>query len=248
MPVFRAPNSIMNLSRIQPWNWFPYRLGYLSLFKEEDAYGPLQKDEALFIFSLVRVLRPKVILEFGFLWGNSTYNFLQAVDLDAKVFSFDIGEISKRIASKYFNKYPNFRFINKSQTDFEPADIDSLKADIVFIDAAHELSLNIETFKRIQPILAERGVVLIHDTGTWPKKHFQAIHHQVAHTKSNNWLNESEFEHQREEREFVNYLAHAYPDYVQVHFHSLNTIRHGITMLQKAGPLPIGEDPDRSRT
>ena len=51
--------------------------------------GPLQDDEALLLYGLVRALRPRTVVEFGTAHGFSALNFLQALfdDQEARVFS-----------------------------------------------------------------------------------------------------------------------------------------------------------------
>lgn len=69
---------------------------HLQSYIEKDAIGPLQRDEALALFGLVRTLRPKTIVEFGFFHGHSAFNFLCAMEQDAKIFSYDVSEDSKK--------------------------------------------------------------------------------------------------------------------------------------------------------
>jgi hypothetical protein len=41
-------------------------LAHIADFAEENALGPIQRDEALLLLAMVCVLRPKTIVEFGF--------------------------------------------------------------------------------------------------------------------------------------------------------------------------------------
>lgn len=43
----------------------------LGFYREESAFGPLQREEALLLAAVVRVLRPRTIVEFGFSRGHS---------------------------------------------------------------------------------------------------------------------------------------------------------------------------------
>ena len=54
------------------------------------VYGPIQDDEALLLFGLVKALRPKTVIEFGYSGGVSALNFLKALDEDDKLYSYDI--------------------------------------------------------------------------------------------------------------------------------------------------------------
>ena len=51
--------------------------------------GPVQSDEALLLFSIVKVINPLVIVEFGFSEGHSSLNFLKALSQDGFLYSFD---------------------------------------------------------------------------------------------------------------------------------------------------------------
>lgn len=236
-PAVGSPNSFFNPARYKLWKRRPYLLGYLAMFDEEDAIGPLQRDEALLMYAIVKVLRPKVILEFGFYLGHSSYNFLRAAGSDTHVFSFDVTEVSRLTATRYFSHYQNFRYLHKSQVDFDVTDVEGMRVDMLFIDASHSLSHNIETFDRVLPVLDKDAVVVIHDTGTWAKRHCRPVHKTFAASRTTQWLNGEEFVHQPEERDFVNYIGETYPEFQQIHLHSLNTLRHGLTIMQKSKML-----------
>jgi predicted O-methyltransferase YrrM len=77
-------------------------LSHLNTYREKGLCGPLQREEALFLYSLTRLLRPKVIVEFGFHYGHSSFNFLQAMGEDDHLYSFDIAESAKKIAATNF--------------------------------------------------------------------------------------------------------------------------------------------------
>jgi len=93
-------------------------INYLKTYREEDAIGPLQRDEALFLNGLIRVLRPQLLVEFGFSTGHSAYNFLQAMDGQGELYSYDIAGLSASVAQEGFAGFPNFHFLAKSQADF----------------------------------------------------------------------------------------------------------------------------------
>jgi predicted O-methyltransferase YrrM len=206
--------------------------------------GPVQSDEALLLFSIVKVINPRVIVEFGFSEGHSSLNFLRALSQDGFLYSFDCSKKSENIASLI--KDQRFKFVLKRQEDFHPSDIDYRPIDILFIDASHDIICDIALFEKIDNSLNENALIIIHDTGTWnkkliPKDYVPWIEHMKKQESSGDaHVNEEEFAHQPDERRFVNYLKVAYPDLEQIHFHSLRTIRHGLTILQKYKKLPLG--------
>ena len=215
-----------------------------NLISRNEQVGPIHDDEALFLFGLTRVLCPRTIVEFGFRAGHSAFNFLLAAIPDCRVFSYDIGRESEKIARRGFGQFEEFRFIRKSQTEFSPTDIDNRKIDLCFIDASHITALNLETFDLIRPHLAEGAVVAVHDTGVWHRQFFKDQH--LAYASSNDgrsfgqWLDAEQFQPAVTERLFVNAVLRTYPEFSQVHLHSAYTLRNGITLLQKKAPLLTG--------
>jgi len=213
----------------------------------EDQIGPLQRDEALMMFALTRVLHPETIVEFGFLNGHSSLNFLLAIGPDCRVFSYDIADKSEEIAQRCLSHFKNFRFIKKSQTEFSPIDIENRKIDLCFLDASHDLALNLTTLDLIQSQLSPMAIIAIHDTGVWHRR-FLRDHH-LAFIDSDvgrelgAWIDKERYQPCVEERQFVNTLMERYPEFSQIHLHSDHTFRHGLTLLQKQGFLATGLGP-----
>jgi predicted O-methyltransferase YrrM len=216
----------------------PANINHLTAFDEEEAIGPVQREEAMFLFSLIRMLRPRILVEFGFARGHSALNFLMAMDYEADLYSYDVDVASASLAEKYASEYSGFHFLHKSQETFSPVDVGGRLIDFVFIDAAHELDLNQKTFTLLLPSLAPNAILAVHDTGTWNRHHFLSEHFNFANERPNQWLNLDEFQHQRAERQFVNWVADAFSDFQVIHLHSLNCVRHGITLLQRGHTLP----------
>jgi predicted O-methyltransferase YrrM len=219
----------------------PYDLSHLSVFGEPGDIGPVQRDEALLLYALTRVLRPRVIVEMGFLYGRSALNFLQAMPEGARLHSFDISEGAEEVARTQFAGAPNFTFHRTSQTDIEPAHVGGEPIDLVFLDAAHDLELNQRTWERLQTMLAPRATIAVHDTGTWSRKRMLAQHDAYAATAGTQagWLSDDEYQHQRDERLFVNWILETHPHFGTVHLHTTDTLRHGLTLLQRRDPLPV---------
>jgi predicted O-methyltransferase YrrM len=209
---------------------------HLFMYREKDASGPVQRDEALFLLALVKVIRPQTVVEFGFSIGHSAFNFLQALDPESRLYSFDVADSSAEIARRYFCRWRNFRFIQKSQDSFSPSDIDGRQIDLVFIDAAHEIEINKRTFSAILPTLAPNAIICVHDTGTWLRSRMLPVQIKFAEGKPGDWINSDEFQHQKDERQFVNWIIKDYPFHA-LHFHTLRCIRHGTTLLARTAPL-----------
>ena len=209
------------------------KIFHLLSYRENDAIGPLQRDEAIALFGIVRALRPKVTVEFGFFHGHSAFNFLQALPDDGRLYSYDIDAESSRRAMTEFNFDRRFTFISKSQTDFDPADIGNQEINFIFFDAAHELALNITTFHRIVSHLAPEGMLAIHDTGLWHRSHFAPIHEAFVRENPGEWKSEDLYAHQPGERAFIDWILAEHPEFSAIHFHSTRTLRHGFSLLQR---------------
>jgi Methyltransferase domain len=215
-------------------------LSHLAIFPEGESLGPLQREEALLLFGMCRVLRPAVIVEFGFLRGFSALNFLQAMPADSFLASYDVSEASEEIARSLFDVWPNFRFFRKSQIDFDPADLEHRLIDLCLIDASHDFELNVQTFDKVYRSLAPSGLVFIHDTGVWSKKCLGSDHKAcIAHADPGFWLTEDLYVPRPEEVRFVNHLADHFPDLSVLHLHSKSTLRHGLTVFQRSNRIPI---------
>ena len=213
-------------------------VSHLKTYREENAIGPLQRDEALFLHGLIRVLRPAIVVEFGFSTGHSAFNFLQAMDGQGELFSYDIADLSATVADAGFSGFNNFHFLKKSQADFSWDDIDRRPIDFVFIDASHNVELNQKTFQALLPALREEAIIAVHDTGTWVKEHFSAKNRIFVELGGGRWVNDQEVEHTPEERVFVNWIAAAHPEFQVIHCHSKNCLRHGLTLIQRKRALP----------
>ena len=208
-------------------------LAHLSIFAET-VLGPVQRDEALFLHGLVRVVRPRTVVELGFLRGHSSFNLLRALDDDARLYAFDVDPAAAEHARRRLGHDPRFRFLLKSQTEIAADDVDGRPVDFVFLDASHEVELNRRTFARLEPMLAPRAILAVHDTGTVPRWLFPDWHPLLRTTEG--WVGD-EYEGRPGERAFVNWLLAEHPGYAQLHLHSDRTVRCGITLVQRSAAL-----------
>ena len=210
-------------------------VGHLTLFHER-MDGPVQRDEALLLHALLRVLRPNVVVEIGFFRGHSAYNFLRALDSEARLYSFDIDPSCVQRATELFGKDSRVMVRQRSQTELTRSDLDGQEADFVFLDASHDLTLNQATFQRLLPLMRPNAILAVHDTGTIPREFLVRENHWALH-EPDRWVGD-ECEVMPGERAFVNWLLDEHRDFSQLHLHSLNTARCGITLLQRTERLP----------
>ncbi|MFL5913796.1 MAG: O-methyltransferase [Gaiellaceae bacterium] len=209
-------------------------LAHLAIF-EETVLGPVQRDEALFLHGLVRVVRPQTVVEVGFLKGRSSLNFLLALDDDARIYSFDIDPRCEKLARERFAHDPRFTFRLRSQAELTQEDVDGRAVDFVFLDASHDLELNQATFERLLPMLTPEAIIAVHDTGTVPRELFPDWH-WLLETREG-WVGD-EYEGQPGERAFVNWLLETHSGFAQVHLHTRRAVRCGVTLIQRSAPLP----------
>jgi hypothetical protein len=196
--------------------------------------GPVQREEALFLYALLRVVRPRTVVEIGFLNGRSAHNFLRALDADGRLYSFDIDDECADRAHRLFGHDPRFTFRIRSQTDLTRDDIDGREADFIFLDGSHELTSNQAAFERLRMLMSPTAILAVHDTGSVPRGLFPPSDPLLNIEKG--WVGD-EYEGQPGERAFVNWLLAEHPEFSQVHFHSRRVIRCGITVLQRSAPL-----------
>lgn len=197
--------------------------------------GSVQRDEALLLHALLRVLRPKTVVEIGFFRGHSAFNFLRALDPDARLYSFDIDPACEERAAELFGHDPRVTVRQRSQTELTAADLEGRRADFVFLDASHDLALNQVTFARLLPLMCPETILAVHDTGTIPRELLAPMKHWALWSPEL-WIDD-ECEVMPGERAFVNWVLDNHPDFAQLHLHSRNAPRCGITLLQRRGRL-----------
>jgi predicted O-methyltransferase YrrM len=202
---------------------------------EVDKRGAIQRDEALLLKGLLSALRPQTVVEIGFLRGASATEILDTLDAGARLYSFDIDPASEVVARETFGGDQRLTFRLKSQAEIGAEDLDDRPADFVFLDASHVLTLNQETFRRLIPLLSPWGIVAVHDTGTWARRDVPDDH--WWHTIEDGWIGD-EREVVSAERAFVNWILDEHPEFSQLHIHTVQTPRYGITLLQRRAPLP----------
>ena len=203
-------------------------------FFEDYAVGPVQRDEALLLHALASVVRPATVVEFGFLRGHSAFNFLRALDADARLYSFDVNPSCEDLAERRFGHDRRFTYQTPRQETLTADDVEGRPVDLVFFDGAHELGINQETFRRLLPMLSSHAILAIHDTGTVLRKYMEDWREEL--TRTERWIGD-EYEPQPDERAFVNWLREEHPEFAQLHLHTHRRPRHGMTLLQRSEAL-----------
>lgn len=206
---------------------------------KETRIGNLQKDESLFLYSLLKVLRPKTVVEFGFLDGHSASVMLSALDDDAVLHSYDVSDYAKEAAADFSKRRSNFFFHFKSQDAVEPSDLNGRSIEFVLFDASHDLTINIATFEKIKPLLAREAVLMVHDTGLWQKDFMQSMHVESLQHTTHKWLDEKRLAHQVDERRFINWITENEKEFAVLNFGSSRVLRHGFSLIERKQILEV---------
>lgn len=197
-----------------------YDLSHLTQAPDQVVGGPVQDDEALLLFALIRVMLMRRVLEIGGLSGYSATNFVKAVGPLGVVYTIDIRPVPK-VAENHFPIIMDARLIT-------PATIGDAPLDLVFLDC-HEYEVQMEMISRLreQNMITDRTILALHDTNLHP-------------TQSAPWAYEIEggWVHQAVERRMVNDLRELGYDALSLdtdpraHGPSL-PFRHGLTIMRK---------------
>lgn len=218
-----------------------YSLDHLDLF-ETYKFGPIQKDEALFLFSLVKMTRPSTIVEFGLLEGHSCLNFVCSKDEKTSYYGFDKDENAVARAQKFCEGRANCFLSQIDCIDFDSGKIDGRTIDLCFLDCSHILEVNQKCLEKVIPCMSENAILAIHDTGYYYKKNCNMLPKSFLDRKPaflKRFESKDKVSAVKPEQHTVNWFKERWPDWQQLHMHSENIMRHGITLLQKYQKLMI---------
>src|SRR5579872_3041055 len=143
-----------------------YNLNHLTQPNEQNIPGPIQDDEALFLFALIKVTRIKRILELGAGAGYSAKNFCEAIGNDGTVYSVDWG-----VDNHCPQMADNHVVIVKNVAELNAEDLDNEPIDLVFFDChAYEAELCVfQKFLR-KGIITVKTILVFHDTNLLPSE------------------------------------------------------------------------------
>lgn len=178
------------------------------------VYGPVQDDEALLLFALVRCLGAVNVLEVGGQTGYSASNFLAA---GAAVWTIDISAVPK--------VSDDHTVIVADASGVDTAGFPAF--DLVFYDA-HDLPAQKSFHERAVAcgLIRDETTVVVHDTGLHSQKFCDW---SVA--SGDKWA------HQPSEREFVKVLVDSGWQCIHIHADDDSEPRHGMTILQRPRSL-----------
>jgi hypothetical protein len=203
-----------------------YNLKHLTQPDDQNVGGPIQDDEALFLFAMIRVMRLRRVLEIGGLGGYSARNFLAAVGQEGHVYSVDLNPVPI-LAS-------NHTAITKDATLVGPSDVDDQPLDLVFFDC-HVWEAQTTMFQNLREasIITDTTVLSFHDTNLHP---FKSV--SWAYSIGSGWV------HQMVERQMVNHLHRMGYDVLVLDTKMSDhgpplPLRHGLAVARLFKPLPV---------
>lgn len=215
-----------------------YDLDHLTQPDHQRVVGPIQDDEALFLYSIIRGMRLSRILEFGGLDGYSARNFIKAAESipynneNYKVYTVDIQKVPSQ------GDETHHKVITKDAKDLTNEDLDNKPIEFVFFDCHDMSQLNVYYLLKSKNIITDETVIGLHDTNL----HFPQFTGKFMTGKP-----DEPYPHQSVERIMVNTFKSLGYDCFSLHTthekHSREfPCRHGVTICQKFKPMYVPDN------
>lgn len=204
-----------------------YSLSHLNQQSHQDVWGPIQDDEALFLYSIIRGSRLSRILEIGGLSGYSSTNFIEAMKYDdvdkstCVLYTVDINPIPQ-VA-------PNHNIIIKNALHLTPDDMDNKPLDLVFFDCHDIVQLDVYKNLKSNGLITDKTILALHDTNL----------HYAPYNRFGHYVEkDGGYVHQAVERVMVNMFKDIGYDIFKIETDKTKSnhtlpFRHGITVCQK---------------
>ena len=204
-----------------------YNTNFLHPFNET-TLGPVQGDEALFLYSLCQMVKPQVVLEIGCLigqslrvWINAGVPFIYAVDA---VISEPVKELQRGQGTN--------GMLCLEQDMTAPIDFVRGIPDLVFVDASHKLDDNIAVVKNLLPVLKRGALVIFHDTGHWKQEDINEDRQWFLDTYGGKWDEELQaWAHCPDEKETIAWIS-ANTNWQRIDLWTTVVPRCGLTVFQ----------------
>jgi len=199
-----------------------YDLRHLTQQNDQRVLGPIQDDEALFLYALIKSMRLQRILEIGGLNGYSSTNFLAAVTgHGGVVYTVDINPVPQKAA--------NHIVLLKNAVHLTPRDLGNEPLDLVFFDCHDMVQMDVYKVLEEHGLITDRTILALHDTN---------LHYAPWNVWGEYVAEEDGYAHQPVERQMVNMFKDMGYDCFALHTtkekHSDTfPFRHGITLCQK---------------
>lgn len=207
-----------------------YDLSHLLQADDQAVCGPIQDDEALLLYALVRCMRLKRVLEIGGLAGYSTTNFLMAMKRSGPegfVYTCDLQQC--------WTQAQNHKVIVKDARELTGEDLDNAPLDLVLYDCHEMVQLDVHARLARLGLIDDRTVIALHDTNLHYPPHADAAGMTAGVVVEPETGGRA---HQLVERHMVNQLKSMGYDAVCVDttpaaHHAGFPFRHGLTICRK---------------
>jgi hypothetical protein len=203
-----------------------YDLRHLTQGSTQEVSGPIQDDEALLLFALIRVMRIRRVLELGGLGGYSARNFCAAVGNKGIVYTVDLNPVVQ-IAE-------NHRTIQKDVRYLTRGDVGNEAIGLIFFDC-HDYVAQFDMFHRLQAegMITDATFFALHDTNIHPT---QTV--PWAYPVRDGWV------HQAVERRMANDFKRMGYDVLALGTSGAShdtdlPYRHGLTLVGRFRPFEI---------
>lgn len=204
----------------------PYNTQFLSTYNDY-TLGPIQQDEALFLYGLAKMVRPQIVLEIGCLigqslrvWINAGVPFIYAVDA---VISDEVKELRRGQGSN--------GMMCIEQDMKEPIDFVRGIPDLVFVDASHKLEDNKAVVNNLLPVLKPGALVIFHDTGHWADKDMTPDRHDFIERFGGYQNARGEWVHHPGEKKTIEWVKNN-TTWQRVDLWTTEVARYGMTIFQ----------------
>lgn len=200
-----------------------YDLTHLTQPENQNVSGPIQDDEALFLYSIIRGCRLERILEIGGLHGYSGKNFLKALSFSKNgiLYTCDLNPVTVLGV--------NHKVITKNALDLTTNELDNKPLDLLFFDCHDMIQMDIYYKFVNNNIINDNTILALHDTNL----HYSPYQHCGYYIEKDNG-----YAHQPVERNMVNIFKSLGYDIFSISTdqskHSEDfPVRHGITVCKK---------------
>jgi len=203
-------------------------------YPDQIRAGPMQADEMLLIFSLIRTTFITRILELGGLRGDSAYNFLKALRCKGDqgvVYTVDKQKVEQHDSKKPGR--PRHVTIMKDAADLTSDDFDHKPIDMVLLDChSYKASKHVLQTLWHLDLFAPNAYIVLHDTGMHPPGNYFSKN-SLADLFS--ILTDAGNIHQPVERLLADWIPHIDCSFQRISFHDdqRSNTRHGVTIMQR---------------
>ncbi|PSC75947.1 tRNA (guanosine(18)-2 -O)-methyltransferase isoform B [Micractinium conductrix] len=214
-----------------------YNLKHLNQGASQDVMGPIQDDEALLLYAVVRGMRMEAVVEIGGQEGYSATNFIQAMEpFNGTMYTIDVSEVPIMHPTRH-------KFVHKDVYNTTAEDLDKRRFDLIFFDA-HVFNAQLHLYNLLleNDMIDDETLIALHDTHAWPQPDWLLDPPQIPKL-------EAAEVHQPVERAMVTALKDLGWDAFSLHtpFKRHNQDfpqRHGLTLMQRFKPLSVPEGAD----